>query len=114
MARGQGVQSKVHFKGSTDDFVVFVEDPVQLKKWREDKSIALVDVLDAFKIFTTSKQGAQGELNTASKSQLENEFGTSKEDVVLQKILQEGSLQETEATARQGVTNETIGVRGPF
>jgi ribosome maturation protein Sdo1 len=45
---------------------------------------------------TCNRQGAQGELNTASKSQLENEFGTSKEDDVLQKILQEGSLQETE------------------
>lgn len=45
---------------------------------------------------TCNRQGAQGELNTASKSQLENEFGTSKEDDVIQKILQEGTLQETE------------------
>ncbi|KFY14640.1 hypothetical protein V491_05968 [Pseudogymnoascus sp. VKM F-3775] len=114
MARGQGLQSRVHYKGSADDYVVFVEDPAMLKKWRDDKSIALVEVVDAFKIFTTGKQGAQGELNTASKSQLENEFGTSKDDEVIQKILQEGTLQETEASARQGITNETIGVRGPF
>ncbi|OBT67598.1 hypothetical protein VE03_03761 [Pseudogymnoascus sp. 23342-1-I1] len=114
MARGQGLQSKVHFKGNTDDFLVFVEDPALLKKWRDDKTIALVEVVDAFKIFTTGKQGAQGELNTASKSQLENEFGTSKEDEVIKKILQEGSLQETEAAGRQGITNETIGARGPF
>ncbi|KFZ11915.1 hypothetical protein V501_04491 [Pseudogymnoascus sp. VKM F-4519 (FW-2642)] len=114
MARGTGVQSKVHYKGSTDDYVVFVEDPAMLKKWRGDKTIALVEVVDAFKVFTTGKQGAQGELNTASKSQLENEFGTSKEDDVIQKILQEGTVQETEATARQGITNETIGVRGLF
>lgn len=45
---------------------------------------------------TCIRQGAQGELNTASKSQLENEFGTSKDDEVIQKILQEGTLQETE------------------
>ncbi|KFY50220.1 hypothetical protein V496_09523 [Pseudogymnoascus sp. VKM F-4515 (FW-2607)] len=110
MARGQGLQSKVHFKGNTDDFLVFVEDPALLKKWRDDKTIALVDVVDAFKVFTTGHQGAQGELNTASKSQLENEFGTSNEDDVIKKILQEGSLQESEATGRQGITNETIGV----
>ncbi|KFY35778.1 hypothetical protein V494_05621 [Pseudogymnoascus sp. VKM F-4513 (FW-928)] len=114
MARGQGLQSRVHYKGSTDDYVVFVEDPAMLKKWRDDKTVALVEVVDAFKVFTTGKQGAQGELNTASKSQLENEFGTSKDDEVIQKILQDGTLQETESSARQGVTNETIGVRGPF
>lgn len=55
MARGQGLQSKVHYKGSTDDYVVFVEDPAMLKKWREDKTIALVEVVDAFKVFTTGK-----------------------------------------------------------
>ena len=55
MARGQGLQSRVHYKGSADDYVVFVEDPAMLKKWRDDKSIALVEVVDAFKIFTTGK-----------------------------------------------------------
>lgn len=55
MTRGTGVQSKVHYKGSTDDYVVFVEDPAMLKKWRGDKTIALVEVVDAFKIFTTGK-----------------------------------------------------------
>ena len=55
MARGQGLQSKVHFKGSPDDFIVFVEDPALLKQWRGDKTIALVEVLDSFKVFTTGK-----------------------------------------------------------
>lgn len=55
MARGQGLQSKVHYKGNTDDFVVFVEDPVMLKKWKGDRTIALVDVVDAFKVFTTNR-----------------------------------------------------------
>lgn len=55
MVRGQGIQSKVIFKGAEEEFIVFVEDPVMLKKWKEDKTIALVDVVDAFKIFTTGK-----------------------------------------------------------
>ncbi|KFY31065.1 hypothetical protein V493_01429 [Pseudogymnoascus sp. VKM F-4281 (FW-2241)] len=114
MVRGQGLQSRVHYKGINDDYIVFVEDPAMLKKWREDKTVALVEVVDAFKVFITGKQGVQGELNMASKSQLENEFGTSNDDDVIKKILQEGSLQETESHSRQGVTNETIGLRGPF
>lgn len=55
MARGQGLQSKVHFKGNTDDFLVFVEDPALLKKWKDDKTIALVEVVDSFKVFTTGQ-----------------------------------------------------------
>jgi hypothetical protein len=42
------------------------------------------------------RHGKQGILNTASKQQLENEFGTSKEDDVVKKILTEGSVQSSE------------------
>jgi hypothetical protein len=36
----------------------------------------LVDVLDSYDIFVTNKHGSQGVLDRASKSQIENEFGT--------------------------------------
>jgi hypothetical protein len=42
------------------------------------------------------RHGKQGILNTASKQQLENEFGTSNEDDVVKKILTEGSVQSSE------------------
>ena len=42
------------------------------------------------------RHGAQGVLDTASKQTLENEFGTSNEDECMIKILEGGSLQETE------------------
>lgn len=38
----------------------------------------------------TNRQGAQGTLDSASKQELENEFGTSKDEDVIEKILAKG------------------------
>jgi hypothetical protein len=42
------------------------------------------------------RQGTTGILDTASNSQLENEFGTHKEEDVVQQILEKGDILETE------------------
>jgi hypothetical protein len=55
MARGEGTQSKVHFKGKDDDFIVFVESQEDVRKWRGDKSVPLAQVVNSFKIFVTHK-----------------------------------------------------------
>jgi hypothetical protein len=41
------------------------------------------------------RHGAQGILDTASKGQLEGEFGTTKEEEIVKVILERGSVQET-------------------
>jgi hypothetical protein len=43
-----------------------------------------------------SRQGTQGIMDTASKGTLEDEFGTSREEDVVQQILEKGSIIETE------------------
>lgn len=43
-----------------------------------------------------NRHGAQGELDTASKASLENEFGTSNEDDVVKKILTDGGIQTSQ------------------
>ena len=55
MPRGNAAQTKVHYSGSTDDFVVFVDDAEQLKAWKTDKSIPLAQVVAGFKVFVTHK-----------------------------------------------------------
>jgi Shwachman-Bodian-Diamond syndrome (SBDS) protein len=55
MVKGDGPQTKVHYKGSDDDFVVFIEDRQQLKAWKADHSIPLVEVVQSFDIFSTNK-----------------------------------------------------------
>ena len=48
-----------------------------------------------------NRHGKQGVLNTASKQQLENEFGAgAKEDDIFKKILQEGDVQSSEVCTR--------------
>lgn len=99
MPRGNGPVSKVFYKGNTDDFIVFVDSVEDLNAWKGDKSIPLAQVVNSFKIMLTHKQGAQGQLDGASKASLENEFGTSNEDEVIIKILEQGQLQTVEVSS---------------
>jgi len=111
MPRGNGPVTKVFFKGNTDDFIVFVESPEDLQAWKSDKSIPLAQVVNSFKIMLTHKHGAQGQMDGASKSSLENEFGTSNEDEVIKKILEQGQSQTVTNNERPGTRNETMGSR---
>lgn len=110
MTRGNDTQTKVHYKGAQDDFVIFVDSVQAVQGWKNDKSVPLAQVVNGWKIFVTHKQGSQGILDGASNSVLENEFGTRNEEDVVKQILEKGSMQETESSERQG--NRNI-VNGP-
>ncbi|KAI9846627.1 MAG: hypothetical protein M1838_001226 [Thelocarpon superellum] len=112
MPRGNTGQTKVHLAGKEEDFIIFVDDAQIVKDWRKDKSIPLAQVVSGWKVFVTHKHGAQGVLDTASHSTLENEFGTHQEEEVVQTILEKGDLQETESHERFGSTNDSKGSRG--
>ncbi|PHH78713.1 hypothetical protein CDD82_2896 [Ophiocordyceps australis] len=109
MTRGETTQSKIHYKGKTDDFLVFVDDEATYKKWLCDRSVPLAHFISSFKIFCTHKQGAQGTFDTASKSALAAEFEMEDEDEVIKTILQKGSMQTMEMPSRQGATNDSMG-----
>ncbi|KAL9601804.1 MAG: hypothetical protein Q9219_002294 [cf. Caloplaca sp. 3 TL-2023] len=96
MPRGNAHQSKVHYQGKAEDFVIMVDDIKAVQDWKEDRSIPLAQVVSGFKIFVTHKHGAQNAYDAASKQTLENEFGTHNEDECMIKILEGGTLQETE------------------
>jgi hypothetical protein len=55
MTKADTLQTKIHYKGTEDDFVILVESAEAVKKWKEDKTIPLVDVVNSFDIFTTHK-----------------------------------------------------------
>jgi len=109
MPRGNDAQTKVHYQGKDDDFVIFIDSIAAVKKWKEDRSTPLAQVVSGFKIFVTHKHGAQGVLDGASKATLDNEFGTTKEDECIIKIIEGGQIQETESSGRQGPRNDTQG-----
>ncbi|KAB8222713.1 ribosome maturation protein [Aspergillus novoparasiticus] len=106
MTRANEQTAKVFYKGSSEDFVVFIDDIETLNKWRKDRSIPLADVVNGFKIFVTHKHGAQGIMDGASKGILETEFGTSNEDECIKKILENGEYQSSVTRERQGGTND--------
>ncbi|KAG9658157.1 hypothetical protein KCU64_g4699, partial [Aureobasidium melanogenum] len=132
--RGNAAQVKVHFKGADDDYIVFVDSAQAVRDWKADKSVPLAQVVSGWKIFVTHKyvstcsttyptstprtkanlialnrQGTTGILDGASNSQLENEFGTHKEEEVVKQILEKGDILETENAARNGDRNVTQG-----
>jgi len=111
MARGEANQVKVHYKGTDEDFIIFVDDAKAAKDWKTDKTIPLAQVVSSFKVFVTNKHGAQGEFNGASHATLDNEFGTHVDEEVIKQILEKGSLQESAAAERQGSTNDSMGAR---
>ncbi|KAB8229799.1 hypothetical protein ETB97_011875 [Aspergillus alliaceus] len=112
MPRANEPTSKVFYKGSSDDFIVFVDDVQILNNWRKDRSIPLADVVNGFKIFVTHKHGTQGILDGASKALLENEFGTTNEDECITKILENGDYQSSTTRERQDDTNVANGPIG--
>ncbi|CAK7232213.1 hypothetical protein SBRCBS47491_008191 [Sporothrix bragantina] len=111
MARGETIQTKVHYRGADEDFIVFVDDVDDFNKWKTDPSVPLSHFVSTFKVFTT-QGGVQGPLDTAPNSTLDNEFGTHVDDEVIKAILQKGSVQEVEAPERLGFRNESQGPRG--
>lgn len=111
MVKGDAQQTKVHYKGTADDFIVFVDDAAAAKQFKTDKTIPLAQVVSSFKVFVTHKHGAQGQYDGASNATLDNEFGTHKEEEVIKMILEKGDFQETTMGERQGVKNESMGAK---
>ncbi|KAM0720623.1 hypothetical protein Q7P37_004760 [Cladosporium fusiforme] len=107
--RGNATQIRVHYKGNEDDFVIFADSVQAINDWKKDKSVPLAQVASSFKVFVTHNHGNQGVLDAASKGQLESEFGTSKDDDVVAKILEQGNVIESENSGRDGVKNISAG-----
>ncbi|KAL5507834.1 hypothetical protein ACEPAH_5452 [Sanghuangporus vaninii] len=84
---------------STEEFIMIVNGS-EYKKWKEGattpSTIPLTEVVDSFKVFHSST-GHTGHLGEASKQQLENTFGTSKDIDVATKLLKEGSAHAGES-----------------
>ncbi|CAN8098864.1 unnamed protein product [Discula destructiva] len=115
--KGATEQTKVHYKGENtqEDFVIFVDDVSEYEKYvagLKNKEVAkpgLTAFISSFQIFITHKQGPQGTLDTASKQELENEFGSSKDTDVIEKILEKGDKIHSKMPERQGTKNDSQG-----
>ncbi|KAJ9625821.1 hypothetical protein H2203_004584 [Taxawa tesnikishii (nom. ined.)] len=84
-------QTKVHFKGADDDYIIIAESAQAVKEWRADK------------------HGAQGIMDGASNAQLDSEFGTHREEDVVAQILEKGDIVESDVHSKQGDRNISKG-----
>jgi ribosome maturation protein Sdo1 len=109
MTKGTNQEVKVHFKGSSDDYIIYVNDVESVQKWKEDKSIPMVDVVNAFQVFVTHRQGAQGILDSASNADMDSEFGTHKVEDVVQQILEKGEVVTGKSSSKEADKNPTNG-----
>ncbi|KAA1466640.1 DUF1960-domain-containing protein [Dentipellis sp. KUC8613] len=105
--------TKVVFKPSTTSsvsYIVIVNAP-EFKRWKEGGvTIPLVEVVDSFDVYR-SEQGNQGLLGRASKQDLDNDFGTHKDDDVVAQILQNGKEESSEGISGStwNSKNDTLG-----
>lgn len=53
--KGGTTQVKVHLKGTNDDFFVLIDNVEVYKKWQDDKSIPLIDVVALPDVFVTER-----------------------------------------------------------
>lgn len=95
MPRGEAQLHKVIYRGGNGaDYVVFVDDTDSYNKYKASPdSTPLVQVVSNFSVQRTT-QGNQGVLDTASKADLENEFGSTGDEVI-KKILADGKFHES-------------------
>ncbi|CAE6371435.1 unnamed protein product [Rhizoctonia solani] len=75
----------------------------------DTRSVAPALIVDSFTVFHSST-GHTGQWGRASKQQLEGIFGTEKEDVAVQKILEKGEMKSSASFASQvGLPNLSRG-----
>jgi ribosome maturation protein Sdo1 len=71
--------TKHFYKGTTKDFIIFVDDEEAASEYVKDSTVPISDAVGLFKVFTTeSGRGSEGKLESASQQDLENEFGSDK------------------------------------
>ena len=53
--KGNDAQTKVHYKGKDNDFIIFVDSADAVKEWKKDSSVPLAQVVSGWKVFHTNK-----------------------------------------------------------
>lgn len=59
MVKGNDTQVKCHYKGSNEDFIIFVESAQAVKEWKSDSSVPLAQVVNGWKVSLQWCPGAQ-------------------------------------------------------
>ncbi|KAI8343738.1 Shwachman-Bodian-diamond syndrome protein-domain-containing protein [Chlamydoabsidia padenii] len=88
----EGTCKLVHKAENGEEFYV-VAIPEMVTKWKNDKTIPLVDVVQSFEVFTSPAGGNILPADRPSKGQLENAFNTSNNDEVVRYLVENGMVK---------------------
>ncbi|KAG9299827.1 hypothetical protein G9A89_003371 [Geosiphon pyriformis] len=88
--------TRIIFKanGERGEFFVF-GNPDLVLKWRQDKTIPLIETIQSFDVFETVNGGNEGIAGRPSKQRLENAFGTTNTEEIIKQILEQGIIHNT-------------------
>lgn len=98
---------KVSYKGENSEFIVFVDSEEAYAKYKKDSTVALSDVVSVFKIYTSQNKGKEGILEEASKQELDSNFGVTRVEDAILKILKEGEFQNFSGSSNKGAFKST-------
>lgn len=80
--------------------MVLMVDPDSLHGYQHDKSIPLAQVVDSFQVFKYDS-GKSGSICKPSRAEIQQAFGTTRADEVIQLMLEHGSLRHKSVQDRQ-------------
>lgn len=81
------------YKGKDADFAVIIEDKGKAEAFKHGKHELLNEVVEIYKVFVSRQRGLEDIHQEALKEELENEFGTHKQEEVIEKILKHGEIR---------------------
>ncbi|KAL7746433.1 hypothetical protein RI367_008186 [Sorochytrium milnesiophthora] len=93
-------------KDNHQEFFVIANEGMT-EKWRKDKSIPLVDVVQSFSVYEHDANSHQGIVHSPSKQLLLQSFNSNNEMDVVQAILEKGKVQPN--TSHRTVTGKHDG-----
>ena len=75
--------------------MVLMVDKDALKKYKQDPSVPLAEVVNSFEVLKYDNAGKSGTMSKPSKQEIEDVFGTSRDDEVVKFMLEHGQLHGT-------------------
>ncbi|KAI7854691.1 ribosome maturation protein [Circinella umbellata] len=82
--------SKITYRGDDNQEYFVIANKGMSSRWRKDKTIPLVDVVQSFDVMTTSTGSETGEYIRPSKGALQSAFHTNDVDKVVEQIVENG------------------------
>ncbi|KAI8344309.1 ribosome maturation protein [Chlamydoabsidia padenii] len=88
----EGTCKLIHKSESGEEYYI-IAIPDMVAKWKKDKTIPIVDVVQSFDIFTSPAGGNVFPADRPSKGQLESVFNTSNTDEIARYLVENGTAK---------------------